>query len=142
MTKFAYNNAKNANTSYTSFELNCGYHPYVTYKEDVNLCSKSKSANEFLVELKELMTIYHENLYHAQELQKQAHNKSVKSRSYTLSNKVWLNRKYIKTKCNCKLETKFFNLFQVLHLIEKQAYKLKLPKKWKISNILYLSLLE
>ena len=44
------------------------------------------------------MTVCHENLHHAQELQKQAHDKGVKPRSYAFSNKVWLNSKYIKTK--------------------------------------------
>ena len=30
----------------------------------------------------------------------------------------------------------------MLHPIGKQAYKLKLPKKWKINNIFHMSLLE
>ena len=44
------------------------------------------------------MTVCQKNLYHAQELQKRAFNKGVKPKSYALSNKVWLNSKYIKTK--------------------------------------------
>ena len=44
------------------------------------------------------MTICRKNLYHTQKLQKQAHNKGVKPKSYTFSDKVWLNSKYIKTK--------------------------------------------
>ncbi len=36
--KFTYNNAKNANTGHTSFELNCGYYFRASYKEDVNPC--------------------------------------------------------------------------------------------------------
>ena len=36
MAKFAYNNAKNASTGHTPFELNCGYYPRMLYKEDVN----------------------------------------------------------------------------------------------------------
>ena len=75
------------------------------------------------------MIVCWENLYHAQELQKQAHNKGVKPRSYTLGEKVWLNSKYIKTKPNRKLEMKFFGPFRVLHFVGKQAYKLELPKK-------------
>lgn len=55
------------------------------------------------------------------KLQKQVHSKDVKLRSYTFSNKVWLNSKYIKTKQNCKLKSKFFNLFQVLYPVKKQA---------------------
>ena len=65
------------------------------------------------------MTICWENFHHAQELQKQAHNKDVKPRSYVPSDKVWLNSKYIKTKQNRKLEAKLFGLFQVLHPVDK-----------------------
>ena len=40
------------------------------------------------------------------------------------------------------METKFFGPFWVLHPVKKQAYKLELPKKWRIHNVFYLSLLE
>lgn len=50
------------------------------------------------------MTVYRENLYHAQELQKRAYDNSIKPKSYIFSNKVLLNSKYIETKQNCKLE--------------------------------------
>ena len=44
------------------------------------------------------MTICRKNPYYAEEMQKQAHNKSVKPRSYISNYKPWLNSKYIKTK--------------------------------------------
>ncbi len=89
------------------------------------------------------MTIYGENLYHAQKLQKQYHNKATKPRSYIPGDKVWLNSKYIKTKNrNCKLEVKFFESFRVLYPVGKQAYKLELLKKWRIYDIFYVLLLE
>ena len=100
MAKFAYNNAKNSNTGHTPFELNCGYHPCVSFEEDTDPRSQSKSADELSAELRDVMTVCWENLYHAQELQKRAHNKGVKPRSYAPGNKVWLNSKYIKTKRN------------------------------------------
>ena len=129
MAKFAYNNVKNTSTDHTPFELNCGYYYWILYKEDVDPRSQSKLANELSVELRELIIICRENLHHAQELQKRAHNKGVKPRSYASSEKFWLNRKYIKTKCNQKLEAKFFGPFRVLYPIGKQVYKLELPKK-------------
>ena len=43
--KFAYNNTKNASTAHTPFKLNCGYHPRMSYKDDVDPRSKSKSAD-------------------------------------------------------------------------------------------------
>ena len=142
MAEFAYNNAKNASTGHTPFELNCGYHPCVSYKEDLDPRSKSKTAEELSSELRNLMAVCQQNLHHAQELQKRAHDKGVKPRSYAPGDKVWLSSKYLRTKRNRKLEAKFLGPFRVLHPVGKQAYKLKLPKKWRIHKVFYVSLLE
>ena len=88
------------------------------------------------------MIVCRENLHLAQELQKRAHDKGVKPRSYAPGDKVWLNSKYIKTKRNRKLEAKFFGPFRVLHPVGKQAYKLKLPRKWRIYDVFHMALLE
>ena len=88
------------------------------------------------------MTVCQKNLHHTQELQKRANYKNIKPRSYAPSNKIWLNSKYLKTKRNWKLETKFFRPFRVLYLLGKQTYKLELPKKWKIYDVFYMLLLE
>ena len=112
------------------------------YEKDVNPRSKFKSTDKLLAELRELMIVCQKNLHHIQELQKRAHNKGVKSRSYAFNEKVWLNNKYIKIKWNQKLEAKFFGLLQVLYPFMKQVYKLKLSRKWKIHNIFHMSLLE
>ncbi len=142
MAKFMYNNIKNASIGHTSFKLNYGYYLKVSFKEDVDPCSRSRSIIELVEELKELKEVCCQNLLHTQELQKTAHNKAVMSRSYVSGEKVWLNSKYIKMKRNKKLEIKFFGLFQVLHTVEKQAYKLELSTKWKIYNVSYISLLK
>lgn len=66
----------------------------------------------------------------------------MKLRNYAFSDKVWLNSKYIKTKQNRKLESKFFKPFQVLYLMKKQIYKLKFPRNWKIHDMFHMLLLE
>ena len=129
MAEFAYNNAKNASTGHIPFELNCGYHLRILYKEEVDPHFKSKSADKLSAELRELIFVCRKTLHHTQELQKRAHDKGVKPRSYAPGDKVWLNSKYIKTKRNRKLEAKFFGPFRVLHPVGKQAYKLELPRK-------------
>ena len=129
MAEFAYNNTKNTSMGYTLFKLNYRYHRGIFYKKDVDPRSKSKAANKLIKELRNLITIYRENLQYAQKLQKQAHNKGTKPKSYALHKKIWLNSKYIKTKYNWKLKIKFFRSFQVLHLVNSQAYKHKLPKQ-------------
>ena len=44
--EFTYNNAENANTGYTPFELNCRYHLCVSYEKDLDLCLISKTAKK------------------------------------------------------------------------------------------------
>ena len=51
MAEFVYNNAKNASTDYTFFELNCGYHLRVSYKEDLDPHLKSKTAEKLSFKL-------------------------------------------------------------------------------------------
>ena len=51
MAKFVYNNAKNASIGHTPFELNCGYHPQMSYKEEVDPRFKLKLADKLLAEL-------------------------------------------------------------------------------------------
>lgn len=68
MAIFAYNNTKNTSPNYKPFKLNCGYHPCVLYKNDVNPYSQSKSVEELAIELKKLLITCQRNLQHAQEL--------------------------------------------------------------------------
>lgn len=133
MAEFTYNNAKNANISHTFFEFNYSYHLQASYKKNVNSCLQLKSAEKLASKLRKLMIVYKKNFQYAQRLQNQYYNKVIKPKSYTPSNKVWLNTKYIKTKQNRKLEVKFFKFFKVLHLVKKQVYKIELPKKMEDS---------
>lgn len=111
------------------FELNYSYHPHVSYKNNINSRFRFGSAEKLSTNLRELITIYLKNLYHAQKLENRAHDKNVKLRSYIYKKKIWLNSKYIKIKQNQKLKAKFFGLFYMLHLVRKQVHKIKLPKK-------------
>ena len=65
MAEFTYNNAKNASTNHTPFELNCGYYLRVFIEEDVDPRLRSRSANKWVEELKKLMKACYQNLLHA-----------------------------------------------------------------------------
>ena len=86
--ELAYNNATHACTGYTLFELNCEYHLCISYKEDVNSCSRSKAADDLTEELRNLMAACRKNLQHTQKLQKRAHDKKTKLKSYAPGEKV------------------------------------------------------
>ena len=129
MAELTYNNAKNASTGHISFGLNCGFHLRVFFENNINPHSRSCSANKLANELKKLMNICPQNLFHAQKLQKKVYDKGMKPQSYAPGEKVWLNNKYIKTKRNRKLEAKFLSLFRILYPVGKQGYKLHLLTK-------------
>ena len=65
------------------------------------------------------MAVCQQNLHHAQEFQKRAHDKEVKPQSYAPGDKVWLSSKHLKTKQNRKLKAKFLGLFWVLYSVGK-----------------------
>ena len=65
MAKFAYNNAKNSSTGHKAFELHCSYYARVFFEENTNSRSQSKSADELLVALQDLLTVCRKNLHHA-----------------------------------------------------------------------------
>ena len=65
MAEFAYNNAKNASTGYIPFELNCGYHLWVSYGKNLDPRSQSKTAKELSSKLQNLMAACQQNLHHA-----------------------------------------------------------------------------
>ena len=70
------------------------------YKKNVNPYSKYKSVDKILIKLRKMIIICKENIYHILKPLKQANDKNIKLRSFFLSNKVWLNSKYIKIKQN------------------------------------------
>ena len=111
MTKFAYNNAKNASISNISFELNCKYYFYMPYKKNIDSYSKSKLVNILLIKLQKLIKVFCKNLYYNKKLQKKDYDNGIQLKSYVFSNKIWLNSKYFKTKQNRKLEIKVFEPF-------------------------------
>ncbi len=88
MVEFAQNNAKNLNIGHTPFESNCGYHPCVSYKENLDSRFKPKSIDKLSTELQKLITVYKENFHYMQKLQKRANDKAMKPKSYTSNNKV------------------------------------------------------
>ena len=64
MAKFAYNNAKNANTGHTLFEFNYSYHPNILFEKDDDPCSRSQSADKLAEKLKKIIEVYCHSLFY------------------------------------------------------------------------------
>lgn len=55
MTKFVYNQTKNASIKHTFFELSYSYHPHVIFEKEIEPCLKSRSANKQTKELEQFI---------------------------------------------------------------------------------------
>ena len=65
MSEFVYNNAKNASTGHTPFELNYAYNPRILFEKDVNLCLRFCFVDKLAEELRKLIEVYCKNLFYA-----------------------------------------------------------------------------
>ena len=66
--EFTYNNCKNASTGQILFELNRGYHLWISFKNKYDACSRSSSGNKLAKKLKKLINVYCQILLYAQNL--------------------------------------------------------------------------
>lgn len=89
------------------FEALLGYHPRISYEDNRDPRSKSRTAGENAATLRDLIKELKVNLTESQELQTIYHNKHVKERTYRPGESVWLSGKHIKTKRKPKLEHKY-----------------------------------
>ena len=142
MAEFAYNNSWQASIMIRLFEALLTYHPQMSYKDNRDPQSKSRDVDKNATTLRDLIKKLKVNLTESQELQTLYYNKHVKECTYRLGESVWLNAKHIKTKQNPKLEHKYLGPYEVVEAVGKQAYRLKLPAKWRIHPVFHVSLLE
>ena len=68
MVKFTYNNAKNASTNCTLFELNYSYYSRVLFKKDIDPHLRSHFANELAEKLRKLIEVCCQNLFYIYKL--------------------------------------------------------------------------
>ena len=128
LAEFAYNNAKNTSIGYTPFELNCGFQPRASYKEDVDPYSKSKTADQLATELHTLISVYRENLQYTQDLQKQYYDKHAKPKSYAQETKFGLTVNISRPREIASLSLNFSDLFKYYTQQEKKLTSQNYPR--------------
>ena len=142
MAEFAYNNTRHASTQMSLFEAVQGYTPRMSFEESANPKAKSKSAAEHVQNLADLMRVLKDNLAFAQASQAKYKDFHFKVKEFSVGTYVNFNGKNIRTKRNKKLEWKSFGSFKIIERVYDQAYRLDLPKRWRIHNVFHVSLLE
>ena len=96
--------------------------------------------------VKDLNHIYQKlciNLEKAFKLQTKYYNKHHMYKSYKVNNYIYLDIRNFKTRrSNKKLDFKMNNSFQIIEIIDKQIYWVKLFSNWQIHDIFHVSLLK
>ena len=142
MVEFAYNNSWQTSTMMSLFETLLIYHLQMFYEDNHDLRSKSRVADKNAVALRDLLKELKMNLTESQELQTFYYNKHLKERIYWSGKSVRLSGKHIKTKQKLKFTNKYLGPFEIMKAVGKQAYKVKLPAKWRIIPVFHMLLLE
>ena len=140
MAEFAYNNSRQTSTMMSPFEVLLAYDPRMSYEDNRDPRSKSRAADKNTAALRDLIKELKSNMAESQELQILYHSKHVKERTYRPGESVWLSGKHIKTKQILKLEHKYLGPFEIVEAVGNQAYRLKLPFKWRIHPVFHVSL--
>lgn len=129
MAKFQKNYARNISTRLIDFQSICDLHLQVFYKKNVHPYFELKIADKIISKIRKLIIICQQNFNHIAKLKNCYYGKDSNTISYALDNIFWLKSKYKNTMQYYKLETSFFRLIQLLYLVLKQLYRLKLCKK-------------
>jgi len=142
MREFAYNNSQHAATKMSPFLANSEWHLKLDFEVSkkaneapavTNLKQKMQKLDEVLKNRVQTVNQQYAEQYDAKREQK----------SYNVRNRVWLNAHNIQTYLlNRKLGLKRFEPFQIIDKIEKQAYKLDIPAKWRIHPVFNVLLLK
>ena len=141
--EFAYNNAVQSSTKVSPFYAMYGYNPRMSFEDKPDSRSISQPAEDHALHLREVMKAMKDELIRSQARQQKYHNKHTKEVSFEVGEKVWLNRKNIRTKRpSTKLDWKMIGPFRIVEKHGRNAYKLDLPPSYRIHDVFHVSLLE
>jgi hypothetical protein len=143
LAEFPYNNSVHASTRMTPFWANYQFHAEMEFKraKAPTIARSEVKAVVMLAGLEETHEILRQNLLEAQTRQSKYAGR--KEMIFKVGDKVWLSTRNIRTTKPCKkLHYKHAGPYTVSKIINKNAYKLDMPKTMRIHDVFHVSLLD
>lgn len=137
--EFSINNTPSATTKHTPFFLNYGRHP--------NMPSTFKIDNGTKVDINALKEWVKQSMKDAQDRQARYANTKRMEKEFAIGSKVMLKTDHYKDELlrgqrSKKLTSRFMGPFEILERIGRNAYRIKLPTKLRIHDVVNVSELE
>lgn len=141
---FTYNATKHSSTRMSPFMALYGYDPMPLQDDDWDYELPNKSAEERVQELQYIRHLLEMSLRKALDSQEKYYNQKHQPMSFAVGDKVLLSTKNLRTwRPSKKLDERYIGPFDIVDVIGKQAYKLRLPKSMgKTHPTFHVSLLK
>ena len=143
MAEFSYNNSQHSATTLTPFFANYGYHPRMSLLP-TSPESPTPAADAYVLRIRENeATLQRELLKARKAMELSANRRRRPAPDLVPGQKVWLLRRHITTRRpSRKLDVRRLGPYEIVELVGKSAYRLKLPPSMQVHPVFHVSLLE
>lgn len=145
--EFAYNDSMNPSIGYSPFYLNYGSNPNTPLSL---ICKTEQEGSEevqaFAARMRKDFSLARNAIRMAQATQAKYHNAHYRDCTFSVGDKVWLSAAHLRRphaeNATKKLEPKFHGPYKIIEVVSPVAYRLALPKSWRIHPVINISHLK
>jgi hypothetical protein len=140
--EFTYNNRLHSATGFSPFYLDHGHHPITPLSVDKPE-SKNPAVNDFLMSLHDARFNTSLSLQRTSDDMKRFADRKRRHVDYKVGQMVWLDIRNLNTgRPTKKLDVRRTGPFPIIDRISPVAYKLQLPRSWRVHPVFHISLLQ
>ena len=144
--EFCYNSTPHTATGISPVEAIHGFNPRRTMMEplmDTNVVGNAEEGRVLVKDLTELHRYLHNHLLEIQQGYKSQYDQYHRPPTFKVGDSVLLSMKNIRmVRTSKKLDSRYLGPFTIIEKINENAFRLELPKHFRIHNVFNVSLLK